>query len=225
MKKRLVALFVAAAFAAMTLAGCGGSASTSAPADGTAAQTEEATEETAEAVSAETTNDAAAAAPGEAAGFEETPIFEGLEIPGLLSCNAVFFQPVPMTGGYDDISDYNMHIEADVSAIENNLGYGVGDWIPYLTVDYKIIASDGSTAAEGTFMPMAASDGPHYGANISLPNADTYKIEFTFHSPSENGYLIHTDEETGPGGVLEDVFADGNITLTYEGWDYTPQEW
>ena len=83
-------------------------------------------------------------------------------------------------------------------------------------------ASDGTVAAEGTFMEMNASDGPHYGANIALPNADTYSVEFTFHSPEENGYLIHTDSETGPGGTFDEYFADGNLVLTYEGWDYTP---
>ena len=219
MKKRIAALVLAASMTALALAGCGGSSKKE-----TAAATEAATQ-AAESVTAEATEDAAAAAPGEAAGFTEIPIFEGLEIEGLLSCNAVFFQPVPMTGGYDDISDYNMHIEADVSAIDNTLGYGVGDWVPYLTIDYKIIGSDGNTAAEGTFMPMAASDGPHYGANIKLDKADTYTVEFTFHSPDENGYLIHTDAETGPGGVLDDIFGEGNVTLTYEGWEYTPQEW
>ena len=74
-------------------------------------------------------------------------------------------------------------------------------------------------------MPMAASDGPHYGANIKLPEADTYSITFTIHSPAENGYLIHSDAETGPGGILEDVFGEGNLEYTFEGWDYIPQEW
>ena len=37
-----------------------------------------------------------------------------------------------------------MHIEADISALEgNDLGYGVGDFIPGLTVEYKILGADG----------------------------------------------------------------------------------
>ena len=83
----------------------------------------------------------------------------------------------------------------------------------------------GETAAEGTFMEMAASDGPHYGANIALPESGTYDVTFTFHSPGENGYYIHTDSETGPGGTLDDYFADGNLSLTFEDWAYTVQEW
>ena len=158
------------------------------------------------------------------AGFEEIPIFEDEEV-GFMNVSAVYFQPVPMEPGQADIESYDMHLECDVSAMENDLGYGLGDWIPYLTVDFDVVGTEEGNEAHGTFMVMSASDGPHYGANISLPNADTYTVTFTFHSPAENGYLIHSDSETGPGGLLEDYFGDGNLTLTYEGWEYAPQEW
>jgi uncharacterized protein involved in high-affinity Fe2+ transport len=130
-----------------------------------------------------------------------------------------------MAPGQEDISDFDIHLEADISALENDLGYGVGDWIPYLTVDYSVVdEASGETAAEGTFMTMSASDGPHYGANIALPNAGTYDLTITIHNPADNGYLIHSDSETGPGGVLDDYFADGNLSYTYTGWDYLPLE-
>ena len=158
------------------------------------------------------------------AGFEEVPIFEDEEV-GFMNVSAVYFQPVPMAPGQEDTEPYDLHLECDVSALDNNLGYGLGDWVPYLTVDFDVVGSDGKSAASGTFMVMSASDGPHYGANIALPNADTYTVTFTFHSPAENGYLIHSDDETGPGGLLEDYFGDGNLTVTYEGWEYVPQEW
>jgi len=157
------------------------------------------------------------------AGFEEIPIFEDEEV-GFLNVSAVYFQPVPMAPGQETTEGYDMHLECDVSALENSLGYGLGDWVPYLTVDYKVVGSKGNTAAEGSFMVMSASDGPHYGANIALPDADTYSITFTFHSPADNGYLIHSDAETGPGAVLEDIDWS-TMSVTYEGWDYTPQEW
>lgn len=164
------------------------------------------------------------AADAGAAGFTEYPIFEDEEV-GFMNVSAVYFQPVPMTNGNENIEDFNIHLECDVSALQNDLGYGTGDWVPYLTVDYKVVGSDSSTAAEGTFMVMSASDGPHYGANIKLDKADTYSVTFTFHSPEENGYLIHTDAETGPGGTFDEFFADGNLSYTFDGWDYTPQEW
>lgn len=130
------------------------------------------------AMAADSTEAPAAAAPGEAAGFTEIPIFEDQEC-DFLNVSAVYFQPVPMAPDQENIEDFNLHLECDVSALENDLGYGVGDWVPYLTVDYKVTGSDDEVAAEGTFMEMSASDGPHYGANIKLDKADTYKVEFT----------------------------------------------
>ena len=156
-------------------------------------------------------------------GFAEIPIWEDEEI-GFLNVSGVYFQPVPMSNGNENYEDYDMHFEADVSALPNDLGYGTGDWVPYMTVDFEIIGSDGSTAASGTFMPMNADDGPHYGANIKLPNADTYSVKLTFHNPEENGYLIHLDDTTGPGGNLSQY--SWPLVLELDGvWDYVPQEW
>lgn len=219
MKKKALTIVCAAVMMSAAAAACGG---TTKPAETTAA--ESMAETMAETMAEESKTADGAAAPGEAAGFTEIPIFEDMKA-DFLNVSAVYFQPVPMAPGQENVEDFNMHLECDVSALENDLGYGVGDWVPYLTIDFKLIGSDGKEAAAGTFMEMSASDGPHYGANISLPNADTYTVEFTIHSPAENGYLIHSDAETGPGGVLEDHFKDGNLVVTYEGWDYTPQEW
>ena len=73
-------------------------------------------------------------------------------------------------------------------------------------------------------MEMNASDGCHYGANIKLAEG-TYDIKFVFHNPAENGYLIHSDAETGPGGVLDDVFGNGPLELTFTGWEFQKQGW
>jgi hypothetical protein len=221
MKKKMTAMVLAAATAlAMGVTGCGsGSDSAS-----------DATETTDTADTADTTETSEAdvtvedAATSDAGGFQENPIFEDEELE-FINLSAVWFQAVPMAPGQEDISDFDIHLEADISALENDLGYGVGDWIPYLTVDYSVVdEASGETAAEGTFMTMSASDGPHYGANIALPNAGTYDLTITIHNPAENGYLIHSDSETGPGGVLDDYFADGNLSYTYEGWEYLPLE-
>ena len=229
MKKKMIGIALIAAMA-LSVTACGNtnneSSTTAEAPETTAADTTAAadSETEAEKTEAEVKTDALAPGDDDAAGFTEYPIFEDEEI-GFLNVSAVYFQPVPMSGGNENTEDFNIHLEADVSALENNLGFGVGDWVPYMTVDYKIIASSGDTAAEGSFMVMSASDGPHYGANVKLPDADTYSIEFTFHSPEENGYLLHTDAETGPGGSFDEYFKDGNLKVTYEGWDYVPQEW
>ena len=225
MNKIRIASFMLAALTALSFSACGDAADdnkdTTKAAETTAAA-DGAEETTAEGADAEVKEDAETdAADG---GFTEYPIFEDEEV-GFLNVSAVYFQPVPMSNGNEKTDDFNIHLEADISALENTVGFGVGDWVPYLTVDYKITGSDGNVAAEGTFMEMSASDGPHYGANIALPNADTYSVEFTIHSPEENGYLLHTDAETGPGGSFDDYFADGNLKVTFDGWDYIPQEW
>ena len=200
-----------AALMALSFAGCGSTDDSSS--DGSAAANNSTASKTAEGADAEVKDDAGA----DAAGFTEYPIFEDEEV-GFLNVSAVYFQPVPMSGGNEKTDDFDIHLEADISALENTVGFGVGDWVPYLTVDYKVTASDGSVAAQGTFMEMSASDGPHYGAN-------TYSVEFTIHSPEENGYLLHTDAETGPGGSFDEYFADGNLKVTYDGWEYIHQEW
>ena len=227
---RKAALIATLSVAALALAGCGNNTSatttTAAPAanNTTTAVAATAADNTTTAAAAEAEVKTEAAAAAEDAGFTEIPIFEDEEV-GFLNESAVYFQPVPMSGGNGNTEDFNIHLEADISALENTVGFGVGDWVPYLTVDYDVTASDGSTAASGTFMEMSASDGPHYGANVKLPNADTYSIKFTIHSPEENGYLLHTDAETGPGGSFDDYFGNGNLIVEYNGWDYVPQEW
>jgi hypothetical protein len=209
MKKKPLALVLAAVTVLAICTGCGSTSSTTG-----SATSEKATVDV-------SVTDAAA---NDAGGFQENPIFEDEELE-FINLSAVWFQAVPMAPGQEDISNYDIHLEADISALENDLGYGVGDWIPYLTVDFDVVdEATGQSAASGTFMTMSASDGPHYGANIALPNAGTYDLTITIHSPAENGYLIHSDSETGPGGVLETYFANGNLSYTYTGWEYLPLE-
>ncbi|MDR1440104.1 MAG: iron transporter [Clostridiales bacterium] len=162
-----------------------------------------------------------AAAPGDVAGFEEFPIGDDIELPPL-NVAAVYFQPVDMepVGNSLPASEADMHIEADISALQNDLGYGVGDFVPNLTVNYEIASEDGATKLEGTFMPMNASDGPHYGANIKLGNAGTYKVRFMIESPESQDFLLHVDKETGVTGRYwkEPLVAEWDF-------DYVPRVW
>lgn len=211
--KRILAIMCVAAMmmTVLALAGCSNNNANKA--------TEAATTAAAETKAAETTAESAAQ---EDAGFTEIPIFEDEEV-AFMNVSAVYFQPVDMSAGAtieaQKAEDFDCHLEADISALENKLGYEKGSWVPYLTVDYKVEDKDGKVAAEGTFMEMAASDGPHYGANIKLPNAGDYNLTITIHSPAENDYLIHTDKLTGPGGTLEEYFPDGKLSVT-KPWSY-----
>lgn len=165
-----------------------------------------------------------AVAPADAAGFEEFPIGDDIEV-GPLNVAAVYFQPVvmePIESSGLTKDEASMHIEADISALAgNNLGFGKGDWVPYLTVDYTIAnRSDGKVVLEGSFMPMSASDGPHYGANILLEKAGQYLVTFSIKSPENNGYLLHVDKETGVSGK----FWKEPLIAQWE-FDYVPREW
>lgn len=219
--KKILAILCAAAMAVTAtaaLAGCGNStSSSSSKADSSAAESKD-EESKAEDAKAEDTADAE-----EDPGFKEYPIFEDEEV-GFMNVSAVFFQAVPMTAGAtikeQKAEDYDIHLEADISALENTLGYEKGSWVPYLTVDYKVAAGD-EVKAEGTFMEMAASDGPHYGANIKLPDAGTYELTITIHSPADNDYLIHSDALTGPGGTFDDYFKNGEPLSVTKTWEYT----
>lgn len=156
--------------------------------------------------------------PADDLGFTEVEIFSGVERE-FLNLNAVYFQPVDMTGGYK-AEDYDCHLELDVSALQNGLGYGTGDWVPYLTVEYEVTKNEGDYKVNGTFMPMAASDGPHYGANIKMDGDGLYTVTFTVKFPDSSTYLIHTDN-TGPE-VHE--FPDA-IEYTYDSWQFTDGAW
>jgi uncharacterized protein involved in high-affinity Fe2+ transport len=209
LKKTTLAMALACIFS-LGLAACSSnstSTTTTPPANPAPAQT--------------STGSAPAVAPGDAAGFEEFPIGDDIELPPL-NVAAVYFQPVDMepAGNSLPAAESDMHIEADISALSNDLGYGVGDFVPNLTVKYEITAEDGSKAAEGTFMPMNASDGPHYGANIKLGNAGTYKVKFIIESPEAQGFLLHVDKETG----VEGRYWTSPLVAEWD-FDYVPRVW
>jgi uncharacterized protein involved in high-affinity Fe2+ transport len=163
-----------------------------------------------------------ATGPQGAGGFEEYPIGDDLVL-GPLNVAGVYFQPVDMepAGNSLPAAQSDMHIEADISAAEgNDLGYGVGDFVPNLTVNYEIEDSTGKLVQEGAFMPMSASDGPHYGANVRIGPAGTYTVRFIIESPEAQGYLLHTDAETG----VEGSFWTTPYVAEWE-FDWVPREW
>ncbi|MDR2132063.1 MAG: iron transporter [Clostridiales Family XIII bacterium] len=211
--KKVLALFLTVLFALFGFAACGGS--------GGGSDADTSSDATADA-SAEAEEEPADVGPGGAAGFEEFPIGDDIEL-GPLNVAGVYFQPVDMepAGNSLPASESDFHIEADISALENDLGYGVGSFVPNLTVNYEIADETGTIVSEGAFMPMSASDGPHYGANVSLGGkAGTYKIKFIIESPEAQGYLLHTDQETG----VEGRFWTEPLVAEWD-FDFVPREW
>ncbi len=212
---KVTALALTAMIAALSMTACGDDSKSSSSSSSEAASSSESeSSQAAGQVSAEEPAD-----DGEDLGFTEVEIFSGVE-KEFLNLNAVYFQPVDMTGGYK-AEDYDCHLELDVSALQNGLGYGTGDWVPYLTVNYEVTKNDsGAKVSEGTFMPMAASDGPHYGANIKMDGDGLYTVKFTVKFPDSSTYLIHTDN-TGP----ETHDFPAAIEYTYDKWQFTNGAW
>jgi periplasmic iron binding protein len=130
----------------------------------------------------------------------EHPIGEPIEKHGM-EIAAVYLQPVkmePMLPGMALPTD--VHIEADIHAIKgNNNGFAEGDWIPYLGINYLVEQKGKKWQTTGSFMPMVASDGPHYGQNVKLNGAGKYKVTYFITPPPINGFYRHTDKETGVG--------------------------
>lgn len=157
-------------------------------------------------------------------GFEEIAIGSDVEVGGELNVAAVYFQPIDMepAGMGLAAAESNLHLEADITALKNNdLGYGAGDFVPGLTVDYVIQdKNDANNKQEGTFMEMVASDGPHYGANIKLDKDGEYTLTLSIHSPAENGWMLHVDPETGVKGH----FWTEPLVASFD-WDYTVHQW
>jgi uncharacterized protein involved in high-affinity Fe2+ transport len=124
---------------------------------------------------------------------------------------AVYLLPVDMEPRGLDLaaSLADVHLEADIHAIPGNRnGFGAGEWIPFLTVSYKLENLDTGARKEGKFMPMVAKDGPHYGSNIKMMGAGNYKVTFTIDPPSKQGFGRHTDAATGVGKWFQPFSVD-----------------
>jgi len=167
--------------------------------------------------SSDTGADTGAAAPGEDAGFEEQPLGDDVLV-GPLKVGGVYFQPVDMEPEVGTpAADSSMHVEADIHAVkDNNLGFGTGEFVPGLTVDYTIADKSGNVVQQGTLMPMNASDGPHYGLNLPKLDAGTYDVTFTIKPPS--GWLLHTDKATG----VEGRFWTEPLVAEFPDWQWDP---
>lgn len=165
----------------------------------------------------------ASAASAASGGFREFPVGDEHEAEGM-KIGAVYFQPVHMepadkAGLKADQSD--IHLEADIAALKDNkVGFGAGEFIPYLTVNYRLVHLDSGKEAAGTFMPMNAGDGAHYGANVKMAGAGKYKLTFSIESPEKKDYLLHVDKETG----VEGRFWTKPVEVSWE-FNWVPRKW
>lgn len=140
--------------------------------------------------------------------FKEYPAGEE-KVLNHMKIAAVYLVPIDMEPRGNDLpaSQADIHMEGDIHATKGNPnGFGAGEWIPFLTVGYRLENLDTGKTATGTFMPMVAKDGPHYGANLKMMGPGNYRITYTIEPPSKQGFGRHTDKATGVGKWFE-VFS------------------
>ena len=118
-----------------------------------------------------------------------------------MEIGAVYLQPIEMepAGMMKPAAETDIHLEADIHATKDNTnGFAEGDWVPDLTITYELVSADGSFKASGDFMPMVASDGPHYGDNVKLGGEGAYKLTLHIAPPGTGSHFgRHIDKETG----------------------------
>jgi uncharacterized protein involved in high-affinity Fe2+ transport len=136
----------------------------------------------------------------------EYPIGQPQQVNGM-EVGAVYLQPVTMEpSGNLPASKADVHLEANIMALDDNPnGFPVGAWVPYLTVEYSLTRAGNDKTISGTFMPMLASDGTHYGANVKLNGPGKYHLTYTIHAPTHHSMPLmrHVDRETGVGEWFE----------------------
>ncbi len=137
--------------------------------------------------------------------FKEYPIGEAQSAHNI-EVAAVYLSPIDMEPRGMDLpaSQADIHLEADIHAEEGNPnGFGAGEWVPYLTVSYRLENVDTGRVLTGNLMPMVAVDGPHYGSNIKMPGAGNYKLTYTVENPGKQGFGRHTDKASGVGAWFQ----------------------
>ncbi|MET1077611.1 MAG: iron transporter [Pseudomonas sp.] len=137
----------------------------------------------------------------DAAHAREYPIGAPQQCAGM-EVGAVYLQPIEMDppGMMRPASDSDVHLEADISALENNLqGFQEGSFVPYLGVSYRLTKVGDNQVLQGDFHAMVANDGPHYGDNLRLLGPGQYQLTFKVSAPgaSHHAFGRHTDKETG----------------------------
>ncbi|ETH88141.1 Fe2+ transport protein [Bordetella pertussis STO1-CHOC-0018] len=116
----------------------------------------------------------------------EYPIGKPAEKGGM-EIGAVYLQPIEMDppGMMRAAKDSDVHLEADIHATAGNAtGFPEGEWVPYLVVKYEVQKVGSDKVQKGTFMPMVANDGPHYGDNVKLDGPGKYKLKYTIMPPT-----------------------------------------
>ncbi|MFN7971977.1 MAG: iron transporter [Acidobacteriota bacterium] len=151
------------------------------------------------------------------ASFREYPIGEEQVRYGM-KLAAVYLPPVTVDGQdvIPEAGKERIHLECDIHAVKGNEnGFGIGEWIPMLTITYELLHVPTGKKITGELAPMVAKDGPHYGATLKMVGTGQYKLTYAIKNPGHKGLGRHTDPVTG----VKDWFPDFSVdwTFQYEG--------
>lgn len=148
----------------------------------------------------------------------ETPIgspqlANGMEI------STVYLQPIEMepAGMMASAIATDIHLEADVRATSDNRnGFAEGDWLPNLSITYRMRKEGTGEEMSGVLMPMVASDGPHYGDNVKLAGPGRYVLDMEVSAVTgPHSFGRHVDKETGVAAWPEQTKV--HFTFVYAG--------
>lgn len=216
MKKSLIAVAAAAALA-VSMSACSSGESQSSGGAAAPAATDSA--------AAEDATDADASADPDVIGINEIPVGDsGPQTNDALTVDAVYFQAIDMEQGSAMVppaSESDMHFEVDIATNEKatEWGYEADQFLPYL--DVTAVATNQDTGEEvdlGTMMPMIASDGPHYGNNISLAPGN-YNVVITIASPADS-FMLHTGKDSS---AVKGRFWTEPLTFQFDNWQWDGQ--
>jgi uncharacterized protein involved in high-affinity Fe2+ transport len=79
----------------------------------------------------------------------------------------------------------------------NKNGFGVGEFIPYLSVSYTLQRHGGGELQRGYLHSLVGPKGMRYGNNVKLSGSGSYTLTLTIEPPIKVGFGRHTDLETG----------------------------
>jgi uncharacterized protein involved in high-affinity Fe2+ transport len=152
----------------------------------------------------------------------EFPVGKPKEAAGM-EIAAVYLQPIEMEpdGMMRKVVESDVHFEADIHALASNKnGFVEGMWMPYLHIRYELTKLPGGEKISGDFMPMVASDGPHYGDNVKLMGVGKYHLKYTIYPPGakENTtggmyFGRHVDRATGVAPWFKPFAVEWDFTF------------
>lgn len=89
-------------------------------------------------------------------------------------------------------------LAVDVRAARGNKnGFGLNEFVPYLSVTYTLTPKAGGAPVHGQLYPFVGRQGLRYGNNVPAPGLGPYTVAVTIEPPIKTGFGRHTDMETG----------------------------